>query len=61
MDDVDEFDQLVNKNKLYEKIVEVWINLRLYVQDNYLPWLDAKGAFNNFLILCGYEQKEINE
>ena len=47
----------VEKAIFYDEIVDTWIDLRRYVQDEQLPWLDKKNAFANFTKLCGYKEK----
>lgn len=47
----------VNNALFYDEIVDTWIDLRLYVEDEKLPWLDKKDAFVNFASLCGYREK----
>ena len=44
----------VDHNSYYDDIVDIWLDLRLYVQDKWLPWLDKREAFSEFLKVCGY-------
>jgi len=44
----------IEKELLYDEITSVWIDLKMYVQDECLPWLDKLQSFTNFLGLFGY-------
>lgn len=46
----------IDQSLFYDKIVDTWIDLCFYVQDEKLPWLDKSEAFRNFVKLCGYEK-----
>lgn len=46
----------VDNALFYDEMVEAWIDLRLYVEDEKLPWLDGKNAFANFAKMCGYKE-----
>ncbi len=53
-----QWEEVPIKNTLfYDEIVEAWIDLRLYAEDEKLPWLDKDGVFANFAKLCGYREK----
>ena len=41
---------------LHNKLVDIWLDFRIYVQDEQLPWLDQLDALDNFLSLCSYEK-----
>lgn len=36
----------------YQRVVDTWIDLRFYVKEQKLSWLDKPNAFHNFLKLC---------
>jgi len=44
----------IEKELFYDEITSVWIDLKMYVQDECLPWLDKLQSFTNFLGLIGY-------
>jgi hypothetical protein len=44
----------IEKELLYDEITNAWIDLKMYVQGECLPWLDKLQSFTNFLGLFGY-------
>ena len=43
--------RLSKQDLVYDKILNLWTDLRLYVEDEHLHWLDTPGAFVNFLAM----------
>lgn len=48
--DEDTYDD--NEDDLFDQAVEAWIDIKLFIENHHLPWLDKKEASVNFIRLC---------
>ena len=51
-EDEENFSFQDSSDHLFDRAVEAWIDIKNYVEDQRLPWLDKKGANVNFIQLC---------